>query len=119
MIKEELGKQGIKGRDKEIVLAFKRRLTDDIRAVVAKLIVFGSRARGDATEESDLDLIVLVTTKMPDIERALDDIAYRVMWEYDFKPMIALKVFTETEFNGAVARGFSFYKQVLNEGVLV
>ena len=119
MLKGELEKQAIKGRDKEIILAFKRRLTDYVRAFVAKLIVFGSRARGEASEDSDLDLIVLVTAKTPGIERALDDIAYRVMWEYDFKPMIALKVFTESEFNDASARGFSFYQHVLKEGILV
>lgn len=119
MIKENLEKQTINGRDKEIVLEFKRRFTDDIQTLVTKLIVFGSRARGDATEDSDIDIVVLVTTKTPDIERKMEDIAYKVMWHYDFKPMISLKVIAESQFNDASARGFSFYKHIQEEGVSV
>ncbi len=119
MIKDALKKQTIKERDKEIVLEFKRRFTDDIRTLVTKLITFGSRARGEATEDSDLDIVVLVTTKTPDIERKMEDIAYRVMWHYDFKPMIALKVFAESQFNDASTRGFSFYMHVQEEGISV
>ncbi|WKZ20115.1 MAG: nucleotidyltransferase domain-containing protein [Candidatus Jettenia sp. CY-1] len=53
----------MKEKDKEIVLEFKRRLTEDIWAQIEKVIVFGSRARGEETKDSDLDIIVLVREK--------------------------------------------------------
>ncbi len=106
-------------RDREIISAFKRKLVKDTIENIKKLIVFGSRARGAATEESDLDMIVLVTDKTPDIEKKLEDIAYAVMWDYDFKPIISLKVFAESRFNDAADRGFSFYKHIQKEGVSV
>lgn len=49
----------------------------------------------------------------------MEDIAYAVMWDYDFKPIISLKVFTESQFNKARAKGFSFYKHIEKEGILV
>lgn len=106
-------------RDKEIISEFKRRLAREILGDIKKLIVFGSRARGAATEESDLDMIVLVTDKTPETEKKLEDVAYSVMWDYDFKPIISLKVFTESQFNNAIAKGFSFYKHIEKEGVSV
>ncbi|MEI8172269.1 MAG: nucleotidyltransferase domain-containing protein [Deltaproteobacteria bacterium] len=52
-----------------------------------KFIRYGSRARGTDAEDSDLDLVALVDEKTPEIESALDDLAYGVMWDYDFKPV--------------------------------
>jgi len=39
------------------------------------------------------------------------------MWEHDFKPVISLKVFTETHYREALERGYSFYKNVEREGI--
>lgn len=41
------------------------------------------------------------------------------MWDYDFKPIISLKVFAEAQFNKTSAKGFSFYKHIEKEGILV
>lgn len=53
----------MKEKDKEIVLEFKRRSAEDIRVQIEKVIVFGSRAKDEETEDSDLDVIVLVREK--------------------------------------------------------
>ena len=83
------------------------------------MILFGSRARGHAPEDSDLDLVALVDDKTPELEQAIDDVAYSVMWDHDFKPTISLKVFAEDRFNNAVARGYSFYRNVMREGIVL
>jgi predicted nucleotidyltransferase len=53
----------MKEKDKEIALEFKRRSAEDIRVQIEKVIVFGSRARDEEMEDSDLDVIVLVREK--------------------------------------------------------
>jgi len=106
-------------RDKELITEFKRRLPSELGNHLRRIIVFGSRSRGDAAEESDLDVIALVDEKSIDIERRLEDIVYQVMWDFDFKPIISLKVFSESQFNNALSRGFSFYRYVQQEGVAV
>jgi predicted nucleotidyltransferase len=105
--------------DRALVLEFKNRLTPELSAAVRRIIVFGSRARGSAATDSDLDVIALVDKKTPSVERALEDVAYQVMWDHDFKPMISLKVFEQARYVDAVNRGFSFYRHVEHEGVAV
>lgn len=104
-------------RDKQIVSELRKRIPLDVLNHLKRLIVFGSRARGEGTKDSDLDIAALVDEKTPDLEKSLDEAAYAVMWDYDFKPVISIKVFSESRFRDAIARGFSFYSRVEREGV--
>ena len=106
-------------QDRKIVLELKSRLSADLRKRVKKLILYGSRARGGSMEDSDLDLVALVDEKTPEIEGALDEVAYGVMWDHDFKPVISLKVFSEARFRSATEKGLSFYKHVEKEGISI
>lgn len=76
---------------------------------IRRIIVFGSRARGDAEPDSDLDVAVLVDGRT----------AYQVMWDRDFAPVISLRVFAEADFEAALEGGFSFYRSVVREGVIL
>ena len=105
--------------DQDIISDLKSRLPVQLGSHIKRIIVFGSRARGEGSPDSDLDIAILVDNKTTEIEKILDDIAYRVMWDHDFKPVISLKVFSEKDFMSAVARGFSFYRNVNQEGISV
>jgi len=39
------------------------------------------------------------------------------MWDYDFKPVISLKVFSETRFRSSTEKGLSFYRHIEKEGI--
>jgi len=104
-------------QDRKIVMELKERLPDEVKRHLARLILYGSRVRGDATSDSDLDLIALVDEKTPELEAQIEDAAYRVMWDHNFAPIISLKVFSEARFRLAVANGYSFYRNVEREGV--
>jgi hypothetical protein len=41
------------------------------------------------------------------------------MWDHDFKPVISLEVFSEEQFDNALRKGFSFYRHVPEEGVVI
>ncbi len=106
-------------KDKSLIVEFKSRLSSDLKAHIKQLIIFGSRVKGDASEDSDLDIVVLVDNKTLEIEKKLDDIVYQVMWDHDFRPIISLKVFGESQFYDALNKGFSFYRNVEKEGIAV
>ena len=105
--------------DRALIEEFKRRLPADIAPHIRQMIMYGSRARGDAEEDSDLDLIALVDEKTPELEQRLDEIAYNLMWDLDFKPIISLKVFAEERFRSAAAKGYSYYRTIEREGITV
>jgi len=106
-------------RDRALVVEFKSKLPDDLKAHLRNLIVFGSRAKGEASQDSDLDVVVLVDEKTDEIEKRLENIAYQVMWDHDFNPIISLKVLTESRFSDALSKGYSFYRHIETEGVAV
>ena len=107
----------IKTKDRKIILEFKDKLSKDVLIHLRKIIVFGSRARGEEQKDSDLDVAILVDRKKYSLEKKMEDSAYQVMWDHDFKPIISLKIFTEKQFNKALKQGFSFYKHVSNDGI--
>lgn len=106
-------------KDRELIVELKKRISLDVKGHLRQIIVFGSRARGEAIDGSDIDVIALVDEKTSEIEKKLEDVAYQVMWDHDFKPIISLKVFAESQFNNYIKKGFSFYKHVQDEGVFV
>lgn len=104
-------------RDRNLILEFKRRLPEDVIRSVQKVIAFGSRVRDQKEEDSDLDILVLVDHKTRELESKIEDIAYQVMWDHDFKPIISIKVFTEAGYLNSLKEGFSFYKTIEREGI--
>ncbi len=104
-------------KDRELILDFKKRLPSEITSHFRHLVIFGSRARGQSSEDSDLDLLVLVDEKTPEIEKKLEDIAYAVMWDNDFKPIISLKVFSDLQYKNALNKELSFYRNIEHEGI--
>jgi predicted nucleotidyltransferase len=68
--------------DRQVTLEFKRRL-EEITTVL-DVRVFGSRARGEAAPDSDLDVFVEVASLTPALRRRIDEIAWEVGFERDY-----------------------------------
>ncbi len=67
-------------RERDILTQFKSYLAE--RVPLARLILFGSRARGDAREDSDFDVLVVVDTVIDaEVRRAISDCAWEVGYE--------------------------------------
>lgn len=79
---------------------------------IIKIILFGSVARGDDTEESDIDILIVSNHR----EKIDDIIADEVAWiMYDKNELISAHVMSEELFNKT--KSFSFLTNVLREGV--
>ena len=77
-----------------------------------KIILFGSVARGDADEFSDLDVVLIKQTQLPFVQRGVD--ASKCL-----RPELApvnLFVYTPEEFRRMIQDESPFIEQVLAEG---
>jgi uncharacterized protein len=79
-----------------------------------KAIVFGSVARGETDEWSDLDLVIIADTARPFLERYRDFESL-----YDVWPRLDLLIYTPEELAEMQAQGRPFVEHVLREGVVV
>jgi predicted nucleotidyltransferase len=101
--------------DLKIVEKFKSLVSQRVK--VHEVRVFGSRARGDATEESDLDVLVVADYLDHSIERYISDCA----WEAGFPEdviIIPIAISLDTLKNSPI-RESVFIKNVYQEGVNV
>jgi len=103
----------------DLVQALKKRLTAVAGDGLQAIIVYGSRAWGRPESDSDLDVAVLVQDRTPQLEEALLEAAYQVMWNHEFTPLISLKVFDAGSFATYQEQGFSFYRKVAEEGIVL
>lgn len=79
-----------------------------------RAIVFGSVARGEADEWSDLDLVIIADTERPFLDRYKDFTGL-----YDVWPQLDLLIYTPEEFARMQVEGRPFIEHVLAEGVIV
>ncbi|MGQ0815363.1 MAG: nucleotidyltransferase domain-containing protein [Gemmatimonadota bacterium] len=85
------------------------------RVPEARIWAFGSRARGTAAADSDLDLLVVVPDATPEIRRAIRDIA----WETGFARGLVLPtiILSAYEFESGPMSASSLVANVRREGV--
>jgi predicted nucleotidyltransferase len=84
---------------------------------VVNLIVFGSRAREDHDEYSDLDVSIEVAS----LDKELKEKLYEIIWEVGFEnfTVISPLIFTSDELKNSPLRSASIVKSIIEEGVRI
>jgi predicted nucleotidyltransferase len=80
-----------------------------------QVIMFGSQARGDATKESDIDLLVILPTLDTKTTRLASDIA----WEVGFDAGRVISVIPDTKEQMKRYAFLPFYRNIKQEGIVV
>jgi predicted nucleotidyltransferase len=84
----------------------------------AELILYGSRARGDAKEHSDYDLLILTgQTPSLKLDKAVLDEIYPV--ELETGAMISFVIQNIADWNKPLYKAMPFHKNIDREGVRI
>jgi UTP:GlnB (protein PII) uridylyltransferase len=100
-------------RDRRILNEFAAR----IRAIEpgARLWAFGSRARGDAAPDSDLDLCVVVPQLTPELRRDVQSAAWQIGFEHGC--VLATLILPQEEFENGPVSATALVRNIRAEGV--
>ena len=103
--------------EEDLIIAreLKRRLSAIVQLVDFSL--FGSRARGDAEEGSDMDVFVEVETLDKNLKEHIQDIAWEVGFENCL--VIAPLIFTRDELENSPLRSSPIVKAITREGLRI
>ena len=92
----------------------RKRLTEQLGQPV-QVIMFGSQARGDATKESDIDLLVI----LPAIDAKTTRLASDIAWEVGFDAGRVISVIPDTKEQMKRFAFLPFYRNIKQEGISV
>ncbi|MCI0697677.1 nucleotidyltransferase domain-containing protein [candidate division KSB1 bacterium] len=101
----------------KIVRAFANELLQQLGGQIYEIIWYGSTARGDAAEDSDIDVAVISESDDFATEDRIWSIASDVSLEYD--TLIDARVISHKRFYGEWGRLSYLAEDIQNEGVLI
>ncbi len=100
-------------KDKQLLEIFKQRVIK--KFPMAHIIAYGSRARGDATSESDFDICIVLRHT----DSATNEIIRDIAWEIGFEneSVITMVILDDDQFNNGPMSESSLVKNIKSEGV--
>lgn len=109
----------ITGSEWEAIARFKRGLAMIPGAGVQRVILFGSRARGEGNEGSDLDLAVILSGDEGSHWRQIVDVATELNLEYEYRIRISPLIVSQTRLVELRDRERAIAHAILVEGIEV
>ncbi len=106
--------QVLASHEQKAVVAFLRRLRQQFGDRIIHVWFYGSKARGDADEESDLDLLVVVRDDDESLEETIGDLALTLSLEYGV--LLGDHTIGQRRFAQMRARQEPFYRNLIREG---
>ena len=96
---------------------YRQALNERHAGVVVRMVIYGSKARGNAHADSDLDVLIIVRNDSGALKRTLRDIGYDLAATSWAVPSII--AFTQEEWQHRKERGFPFQRAVERDAVAV
>lgn len=99
----------------KVVLKSKEIFGESLNSV----ILFGSYARGDFEEESDIDILILAdvsSKKLPEYRERIDTLCGELLWEYG---IVVSAIEKDTATYNKYSNLLPFYKNIEKEGVKI
>jgi predicted nucleotidyltransferase len=97
--------------------AYRVALTAHSPDAVKQFLIYGSKARGEATRDSDLDVVLIVDNRWKARKRDLRRIGYRLASTSDVLPSIV--VYTEQEWEARRQSGSFFRRAVERDAIAI
>lgn len=105
--------------EREAIQQFKRGLATLPDALVQRVVLFGSRARGEGNEGSDLDLAVILSEGEGPYWRQIVDVATELNLEYEYRIRVSPLIVSQAMLMELWDRERAIAQAILAEGIEV
>ena len=105
----------LKNKEKEVIKRFKAEVAKVLGDRLDRVVLFGSRARGDAEEDSDFDFLVIVRTPDNEDKKKIREITAQLSIERD--TVVTALVTSSRDF--VEERYFYLHENIQKEGQVV
>jgi len=102
-------------KDRQMVLVFTHKIQHRFAGQVISVILFGSRARGQAEPDSDMDVLVILAKVDPDIQREVHGLAADVWLEYG--TFLSSLVWSQEHWRKVKGLQTSLYQNICRDGI--
>ena len=103
----------------EVLMTFAQGTREILKSNLSKLIVYGSYARGDYKENSDIDVMILTPLSKEEIEKIENDI-FNLAFDLELESGIVINPVLENETHYKYWLGaLPFYNDVEREGIVI
>ncbi len=109
--------QRLTSKEKKVIEEFKKRIKNRFADEIIKIIVFGSTARGNTGENSDIDIMVIISRDDWRMGDEIREIGYELDEHIDYR--LSIQVVHESHINYLRANNFQFIKNVESEGIII
>lgn len=103
----------------EVLMTFAQGTREILKSNLSKFIVYGSYARGDYKENSDIDVMILTPLSKEEIEKIENDI-FNLAFDLELESGIVINPVLENEIHYKYWLGaLPFYNNVEREGIVI
>lgn len=107
----------LKAAERTLIDQYCETLRRDFPGEVGRIILFGSRARGEGTPHSDIDLLIVLNTEDHRLKRKVLDLSWDVMFDHHFKVFLSPIVFFRKDYENYQRWNSSFLENVSRDAV--
>jgi predicted nucleotidyltransferase len=80
-----------------------------------RVILYGSRVRGDEDPDSELDVLIVLNNLAKDESDRIHRISYKLMWDREFHPLISMNLVNSEHYRLLRDSGSSYLGNILRE----
>lgn len=104
-------------KENKIINIFKNKIEERFPGEKIKILVFGSKARGDAAKDSDIDIIVITKSDKRNLIREIRFIGYEL--EIEFSVILSIQVLSEEYINYLRSLPTQFIQNVDRDAIAI